>query len=839
MNNQRRNILKYGAILGAMPIISKFSVFSNLIGAEISSVSSGLVKNGVVLNATHWGMLNITVKDGVIVKSEPYQKVSGIYNSLQYTVPDSVYKSRIKYPMVRKSYLENPDSPKPELRGKDEWVRVRYEDAIKLVARELKKTRKEHGDESIYAGSQGWKSSGNMHSSTILLHRFMNLTGGAIVTMGNYSTGAVSFTMPHVVGSIEVYEQQTSWPVVLEHSKVVVIWGANPILTLKIAWTTTDELGYKYFEELKQKDIEIVVIDPIKSETVKYYDKCTHIPIRPNTDVAMMLGMAHYLYTSGKYDKDFIEGYTYGFDKFLPYLLGQSDGIAKTPEWASEICKISADTIRALADKFKDNRTMFISGWSMQRAHHGEQPHWMLIALASMIGQIGLPGGGFGYSYHYANGGVPTCKGGVITGINKGKRGNFDENGNFIGTQKTDASQEWEQKAKKHNFPAPRIAEMLLNPGKVIDHNGKKITYADTQFIYWTGGNPLTHHQDLNMLVKAWRKPRTVVVNEIYWTPTAKMADIVFPITTSFERNDIVMSGEYSNMHIVPMKQAIEKLYEAKDDYQVFSDLCKAYADGLYEEYTQGGKSEMDWIKEFYNSAYEQVKAIPDLTVDMKPFDEFWAENKPVIFSSTPESDEYVRYAKFREDPILNVLGTPSGLIEIYSDVVANMHYDDCIGHPAWFEPAEWLGMKDKPAEFHMVSSHPADRLHSQLNYASIRDNYAVANREPIWINKKDAQKKGINDGDIVRVFNKRGEVLAGAILTDDFGEGIVKLNEGAWYDPDKNGMCKNGCPNVLTIDIPSSKLANGNIAHTALVNIEKFTGKAPELTAFSDPKFA
>ena len=839
MNRQRRNILKYGAILGAMPIASKFSAFSNLIGAQMSDIGSGLVRNGTVLTATHWGMLNVTVKDGIIVKSEPYQKVSGIYNSLQYYTADSVYKTRIKYPMVRKSYLQNPNSPKPELRGRDEWVRVEYEDAIKLVARELKKTRKEHGDESIYAGSQGWKSSGNFHSSTILLHRFMNLTGGAIVTMGNYSTGAVSFTMPHVVGSIEVYEQQTSWPVVLENSKVVVIWGANPILTLKIAWTTTDELGFKYFEELKSKDIEVVVIDPIRSETVKYYDKCKHIAPRPNTDVAMMLGMAHHLYISGKYDKDFIETYTYGFEKFLPYLLGKSDGVAKTPEWASKICQVKPEVIRELADKFMDNRTMFISGWSMQRAHHGEQPHWMLITLASMIGQIGLPGGGFGLSYHYANGGVPTCKGGVITGISRGNIGNFDENGKFTGTHKSPAVQAWIEKTKKYNFPAPRIADVMLHPGKVIDHNGKKITYPDIQFFYWAGGNPMTHHQDLNTLTKAMQKPRTVVVNEIYWTPTAKMADIVFPITTSFERNDIVMSGEYSNMHIVPMKQVVEKFAEAKDDYQVFSDLCKAYADGLYEVYTQNGKTEMDWIKEFYDAAYAQVKAVPDLSTDMKPFDEFWAENKPVIFASTPESDTYVRYGKFREDPILNVLGTPSGLIEIYSDVVAGFGYDDCWGHPAWFEPVEWLGMKDKPAEFHMISSHPEDRLHSQLNYTSLRDRYAINNREPIWINKNVAKRKGIKDGDLVRVFNKRGEIIAGAILTDDFGEDIVKINEGAWYDPDEKGCCKNGCPNVLTIDIPTSKLANGNISHTALVNIEKFKGNAPELTAFKDPKFA
>ncbi|MFC2528349.1 MAG: molybdopterin guanine dinucleotide-containing S/N-oxide reductase [Campylobacter sp.] len=836
---KRRNFLKLGAAVSALPLIP-----SSMLAAD---KLTALKKNGEILTAARWGILKASVKNGKIVKSAPWKITSKIPNTLQNTMADLVYNTRIKAPMVRKSYLADPDNPKPELRGLDEWVEVKYEDAIKLVARELKKTREQKGADSVFAGSYGWQSTGNVHVSRTLLHRFMNLSGGFTGVTGDYSTGAAQVIMPHVTGSNQVYEQQTSWPVVLENSKVVVFWGLNPISTLRVAWTSSDEQGFKYFEQLKNSDKEIIIIDPIKTVSGKYFEgKARWITPRPNTDVAMMLGMAQHLYSQGKYDKEFLQNYTVGFEKFVPYLTGQSDGVAKTPEWASEICGISADVIKELAIKFYENRTMIMAGWGIQRAHHGEQAHWMIVTLCAMLGQIGLAGGGFGFSYHYANGGAPTCAGGVIGGMNAASVG-VVKDGKFLGLaqdqkQGGEAAQAWLVNTAKVAFPLARIADALLNPGKTIDANGAKITYPKIDFIYWVGGNPIVHHQDTNTNIKAWRKPRTIVVNEIYWTPTAKMADIVFPTTTEYERNDITMSGDYSNMHIIPMKQVVAKQHGAKDDYQIFTDLCKAYADGLAEAYTDGGKTEMDWIKEFYEGAASAVNANTALGVQMPSFEQWWEKNEPTEFYETPESAAYVSFEDFRNDPVLEALGTPSGLIEIYSDTIAAMNYKDCGAHPMWFEPVEWLGMKDKPAKFHLLSLHPYDRLHSQQNNTSNRKRYAVAGREPVLINTEDAKELGIKQGDLVRVYNARGEILAGANVNDDIMRGVVQIFEGAWYDPNAEGLCKNGNPNVLTIDLPTSELANGNISHTALVDIELYKHKAGEdikLTAFMPPKGA
>ena len=831
IQQNRRAFLKYTGIFATLPFINQMLDKSTLLAAGIKRFTTELVLNGEVYTAAHWGALKLKIKDGRVVESKnAFEKY--MLNPLQaYTADliDGKMTNRIKSPMVRKSYLEKRTNYR-ELRGADEWVEISYEKAIDLVSNELRRVWKEKGGKGVFGGSYGWKSSGNLHNSRTLLQRFLKMGGGFTGVYGDYSAGAAQVIMPHVVGTLEVYEQQTSWPLVLEHSKVVVIWGANPMDTLRIAWTSTDNQGLEFFKKLKNSGKKIICIDPIKSDTVAFFDKnAEHIAPRPNTDVAIMLGIIHTMLESGKYDKDFIESYTEGFEIFSKYVLGKNDGVAKTAKWASKISGISEAKIKSLAKLFFENRTMIMAGWNMQRQHHGEQPHWMIVTLASMIGQIGLPGGGFGFSYHYSNGGSPTTNAPVIGGISLGKD--------------NEKKVEWLADGAAASIPVARISDCLLNPGKTIDYNGQKIIYPEIDLIYWVGGNPFVHHQDTNTLMKAWKKPSTIVVNEIYWTPTAKMADIVFPITTPYERNDLTMSGDYSNLAIYPMKQAVSPLYRAKSDYEVFTDLSKSL--GFEESFTEN-KSEMEWLREFYNLAYDQAKKAGIMLADgsqMPDFETFWKNNRPIIFSPTQENEEFVRYADFREDPILNPLGTPSGKIEIYSETIAKMNYRECKGFPQWFEPIEWIGMKEKPAEFALVSPHPSLRLHSQLSNTSLRNQYAVANREPIWINPSDAKSKGIKNGDLVRAFNHRGQILVGAVVSDIVPKGVVRIYEGAWYDPENPGkegsLCKNGCVNVLTIDIPTSELAVANIANTALVNIEKYRGKAPELSAFMPPKGA
>ena len=194
-------------------------------------------------------------------------------------------------------------------------------------------------------------------------------------------------------------------------------------------------------------------------------------------------------------------------------------------------------------------RTTVSIGWSLQRSHHGEQPFWALVTLACMLGQIGLPGGGFGASYGPTN----------IMGSDAPR---------FSGptlSQGTNAVSDF--------IPVARFTDMLLNPGGKIPYNGQELTYPDIRLIYWAGGNPFHHHQDLNRLRMAWRKPETIVFNEQFWTPSAKMADIVLPATTGLERDDIGYARK--EPYLIAMKKARAPIGEARDDYWIFSEITR------------------------------------------------------------------------------------------------------------------------------------------------------------------------------------------------------------------------------------------------------------------------
>ncbi|TKA95564.1 trimethylamine-N-oxide reductase TorA [Cereibacter changlensis] len=774
-----------------------------------------------VISGSHWGVFRAEVRDGRAVAFTPWEGDPTPSKQLP-GVLDSIYSpTRIKYPMVRRAWLEQGPGADPDGRGSGDFVRVSWEKALDLVAAELVRVREQHGATAIFGGSYGWKSPGKLHNCRTLLRRMLKLNGGFTTSSGDYSTGAAQVILPHVVGSIEVYEQCTSWQNVAEHTELMVFWGANPLNTSQISWQVADHGAFPGIDGLKQAKTKVICIDPIRTETCAALDGEWLAP-RPQTDVALMLGIAHTLQAEGLHDQAFLDKYTSGFELFLPYLTGESDGVPKSADWAAAICGLSAETIRDLARRFAGNRTMLALGYSTQRQHHGEQAPWMLVTLAAMLGQIGLPGGGYGLSYHYASGGAPTHAAPVLPAIT-------DSPG-----QSAAGGAEWLTGSGDASIPVSRLVETLLNPGAEMDFNGSKITLPLIKLAYWAGGNPFSHHQDRNEMLRAWRNLETFIVHDFQWTASARHADIVLPATTSYERNDIEQVGDYAMSHIVAMKQIIEPQHEARSDYDIFAGIAERW--GRRYDFTEG-KTEMEWIRGFYEAAKIESRA---RGMEMPVFDVFWDSNEPLAFPLSDTERNFVRHAAFRADPLLNALGTPSGRIEIFSRNVEKMGYDDCPPHPTWMEPVERLGGPTTRYPLHVATNHPIHRLHSQLCGTELRKLYEVAGREPCWMNPQDAAARGLQDGDVVRVFNDRGQILAGVVVTDVIRPGVIRISEGGWFDPadarEAGSLCKYGDVNTLTTGIGTSRLSQGNCGQTAMAEVEKFEGVPPAVTVFSEP---
>lgn len=814
-SQSKRHFLKGSAAAMALGV-SGMPLLGRGAAAQTAAGRQGIV------SGCHWGVFYGMVENGRAVEFKPWEGDPAPSPQLP-GVMDSLYsESRIRYPMVRRAWLERGPGADPAGRGTGDFVRVSWEKAIELVAGELTRVRDTYGQDAVFAGSYGWKSPGKLHNCQTLLRRMLNVigSGGYTNSTGDYSTGAAQVILPYVSGSLEVYEQCTTWKNLAENCELMVFWGCNPLNTSQISWQVADHGAWPGVQMLKAAGTKVISIDPALTETCKELNGEWLAP-RPHTDVAMMLGIAHTLYQDGLHDQKFLDRYTTGFDRFVPYLLGKSDGIPKNAEWAAEICGVPAQMLRDLAHRFASHRTMLALGYSTQRQHHGEQIHWMLITLAAMLGQIGLPGGGYGLSYHYSSGGAPTRTTPILGAID-------DASG-----QSSDGAA-WLAQSGAISIPVSRLVETLLNPGKVMQFNGTEITLPLIKLAYWAGGNPFSHQQDRNEMLRAWRNLDTFIVHDVQWTASARYADIVLPATTSYERNDIEQVGDYALSHIVPMKKIVEPLFEARSDFDIFADIAAKLGKGY--EYTNG-LTEMDRIRGLYEAAKIESRA---KGMEMPVFDVFWESNKPLAFPISDAQEDFVRHADFRADPLLNALGTASGKFEIYSRTIERYNYDDCPPHPTWIEPLERLGGPAVRYPLHVAANHPQMRLHSQLCGTVNRDSYTVAGREPCWMNPVDAQERGLTDGEVVRVFNDRGQILAGLRITDEIRPGVVRINEGGWFDPlnarEIGSLCRYGDVNNLMTGVASSRLAQANCGHTGMVEIERFTGALPPVTVFSQP---
>ncbi|MDX2144765.1 MAG: molybdopterin guanine dinucleotide-containing S/N-oxide reductase [Rhodospirillaceae bacterium] len=762
---------------------------------------------------THWGAYRAEVREGRVAALHPFAAdpdPSPIGAGMPPALTDPV---RIARPMIRQGWLKHGPHEANKTRGGEPFVAVPWDEALDLVAGELQRVKAAHGNAAIFAGSYGWASAGRFHHAQGQLRRFMNLFGGHAYSVNTYSAGAAEVIVPHVLGNFwELTNQMTTWDTIAAHTQLMVAFGG---VSLKNGQVHGGGFGKHVAREAlkacKARGVKVVCVGAMKDDAADFLEAQWIAP-RPNTDTALMLGLAHTLLRDGLADEAFLASHCVGWEKFKPYLLGAIDKTPKDVDWASRITGVPPEIIHQLAHDMARHRTLITISWSLQRADHGEQTYWAAITLAAMLGQIGLPGGGIGFGYGAAN------------GIGAG------------GARIAPPSLTVPQNPVKAFIPVARIADMLENPGGAFDYNGQRLAYPDARIVYWCGGNPFHHHQNLGRLVRAWQRPETVIIHEAWWNANARHADIVLPVTTTLERNDL--TGALQDTYALAMHKAVEPIGEARNDHDIFAGLAERV--GLREAFTEG-RDEMGWLKLMYERWVERAAK---LDVTMPAFDAFW-EKGHVEFPERGAGKVFLR--EFRADPAQHKLTTPSGKIEIFSERIASFGYDDCAGHATWYEPAEWLGaVRAKSFPLHLISNQPRTRLHSQYDNGTTSQAGKVSAREPVWLHPLDAAPRAIASGDVVRLFNDRGACLAGAVVTDQVRPGVVQLATGAWFDPAPTSttaggnelpFCVHGNPNVLTRDASSSKLAQGSTAQTCLVEVEKWTGTVPPVTIFTPPE--
>jgi anaerobic selenocysteine-containing dehydrogenase len=789
---------------------------------------------------------------------EPYLKTLIPPFSLAYK--KRVYSpNRILYPLKRMDW--DPKGKRNTAnRGQSEYVRISWEEAVELIAAELTRIKNQYGPEAVLSQSDGHGEGKGVHVAHGSANKLLALLGGYTLQMRNPdSWEGWAWGAKHAWGMEPVGELGPTTNVIQdisENSEMLLFWGCDPETT---PWGFNGQMASRLCYWFKDLGIKCIYICPdLNYGAAVHADKW--IPIRPNTDAALQLAIAYTWIKEKTYDQAYVINHTVGFDKFREYVSGQEDGTPKSPEWAAPITGIPALTIKALARVWAQKRTSIAhgnGGPGMRSAYATEQAR-LEVTLLAMQG-LGKPG------RH------------PVKMLEWGIAGLWDPNGSPMpmakvfpqllnpaymvtkvgGVQALDNTllPPVRRKLEEIMTPVPiqptqiipknLIHEAILNPpiswygnttfpGNVEDQFVKHVYPAEgcsEVHMIWTDSPCwITCWNDTNSFIKALRSPKIefVLAQHPWLENDCMMADIILPVSTKFEEQDITSDIESGQYHtLINGDKCIEPLGESKSDYEIVCLIARKM--GLLEKYT-GGKTAEEWNRlRFEHSG-------------IKPFISY-REFKKKGYFVIPTEDETISKKRpvglqpFCEDPQKHPLKTPSGKIEIYSQRLAQHFPDDKERPPMphWIEKGpnhdeRINGARASKYPLVMVSNHGRWRVHAQcddLPWTREIDTCKVTGPdgykyEPLWLNPQDAAARGINHGDIVKVFNERGAVLGGAYVTQRILPGAVYMDHGARYDPIIPGeLDRGGAINTITPHNLTSRNATGMVVSSFLVQVE------------------
>ena len=717
-------------------------------------------------------LLKVHVKGGVITKietddgQEPQYRAcaKGRAQRQRVYAPD-----RLIYPMKRVGQ-----------RGSGEFERISWDEALDTVASKIKRVRETYGPSAIlYIFSQadmGW-----LHNAR-LVDRLLIRAGGYSGIWGTASNEGQWFASMATYGIAGTDSTRDS----LLNSRLIIMWGWNPVYSK----------GYGepclYLIKAREAGARIIYVDPRYTDSAAAFAD-QWIPIIPNTDAAVLIAMAYVIITENLHDQSFLDKHTIGFDKFKDYVLGKEDGVPKSPVWAGNITGVPAATIVSLAREYATNRpAALIGGIAPGRTAYGEQFHRVIMTLAAITGNIGIRGGSAGL------GPVVGELSRVTIDPRVGDRMKGGSNPVDLAAPPRKDSV-FSQKRPGGGITVAGPSSARVNRFHAADAilKGRRGGYpADYKMLYIVNCNYVNQYANTNKMIQALKALEFIVVQEQFMTATAKFADIILPTNTFLERNDMTTGG--LGPFYGYMNKAIDSLGESKSHLEIATELAARLGISDYND-----KTEDEWLREIV----EECEDIPD-------YDTFKKEGIHKVRLAKP----FIAFEEQVKGPVNNPFPTPSGKIEIYSQQLADMNNPLIPPVPKYIEA--WESRSDPLAEkypLQLITTHIKRRAHSQFdNIPWLRELYPQA----ISINSADAHVRGIKDGDMVRVFNDRGQMIIPAKVTERIMPGVVDLPQGAWYDPDENGIDRGGCANILTKDVISP--GGAFCSNTALVGVEK-----------------
>ncbi len=801
----RRSFLKWSAALGGTAALAGGLNFGlKTVEKAAAAGDEQVMTVGCYHNCGGRCILGAVVKDGTVTRLVPDPATEEDPLTMPRAIPcvrgrsqiRRVYApERLKYPLKRAGK-----------RGEGKWERISWDEALDTIASEMKRIKEKYGNESFY-NNYAWGVNWTGPDAQGAIQRVLRLFGGYVDYYGTYSEAAYGQVIGHITGG---YSGNSADDVL--NSKLVVLVGDNSVVTR----AGGDNGGY-WFMKAAERGTKFIIIDPIMTDTV-VGTQAEWVPINPGTDVALIAAMAYVMVKENLYDKEFMATHSVGFDEdtlpegapanssWMSYIMGKGpDKIVKTPGWAAAITGIPADRIENLAREIASVKPCaIIQSWGIQRRAYGEQAVRAVPVLAAMTGNFGIHGGNTGQVVGGAGfpmSGMPVPANPVKLSIPCYLWTDFI----YRGTEMT---------AEKDGVRGESVAWGANTGSSASDASSAKQLPVNMKFMWNDGGNTIINqHGDINKTIEILKddtKLEFLVATDIAMTPSTMYADIVLPETSGFEADNLItgeghgMKGSHS--WVLFNHKVIEPMYEAKENLWVAEQLADRL--GIGDEFRDGHTTREDWIKEMVASAQANVPDFPS-------YEEF----KKVGYFKMQNGEPFVVGAEFRADPVANPLGTASGKIEVYSSFLAGLNSEEIPAIPKYVP--EWEGVSDPLREKYplmMMTTHYVARAHSTFDNV---DMLREAHPQSISINPVDAKQRGIKNGDMVKVWNDRGEVHLPAYVTNRIRPGVTNMPQGAWYTPNADGVDVRGCGNTLTTH-RATPYAKGFAAHTNLVQVEK-----------------